>query len=115
VIGVFTFATDERRCFNFHKKDFIDPESAYLDSSFIWTKKDEQETAKEHASSVFDNYEAVLNVKVFARNRMGGYVSNYLECPLVNGHFDEHAAFMFQYESTPQAAPAAEAAPAIEP
>ena len=41
LIGVATFASNERQCFNFHKDDFTDPDSAYLVSSFVWTKQDE--------------------------------------------------------------------------
>ena len=47
LIGLIEFNSDARKCFNFHKEDFIDPDSAYLDSSYVWTKKDELEIMKD--------------------------------------------------------------------
>lgn len=93
LIGVATFATNERQCFNFHKSDFNDPDSAYLEDSFIWTKEDELSSVGQAlAREAYLKHDAILNIKVRAKNRMGAYVQEYVECPLVNGRFDESAA-----------------------
>lgn len=96
--GVVTFATDERRCFSFHKDDFKDPETAYVESSYVWTKANETKSSQYYTDPVFTKYDAVIKVKVRAKNAMGGYVSEHVECPLVNSSFDEYAASMHRLD-----------------
>lgn len=129
IIGLASFATDERRCFNYHRSSFVDPESAYVADSYIWTKENELHSMKVVASpgdniedmmdQVFKKYDAILRVNAYAKNRMGGYVSETVECPLIDGHFDEHAAFMYKYDKKElnalPVAPAAEALPDDRP
>jgi hypothetical protein len=98
VIGLFTFMRNDRQCFNFHKKDFKDPDSAYMESSYIWTRADEKEYNKSNRNPIFKKYEAVVRVKVHAKNSMGGYVSDSIECPLVDGKFNDHAAEMVRLD-----------------
>lgn len=113
LVGVVTFASDERRCFNFHKADFIDPDSAYVRDSFIWTKKNELSIGSKYPDPAYQKYEAMINVEVLAKNRMGGYVKEYVTCPLVNGSFNSDEAFMYKSERDTPAA-VEQAAPAIE-
>jgi hypothetical protein len=121
LIGVATFATNERQCFNFHKKYFIDPDSAYFESSYILTRKDKLESYKElnlYTDPAFDKYEAMLNIQVKAKNHMGGYVTEHVECPIINGRFNEFEADSNRRnpEALFERAPAAaEAAPAALP
>ena len=93
-ISVVTFATSERQCFNFYKPDFNDPDSAYVESSYVWSR----ENAKSVGSDEFtyETYDAVLRVKTRAKNLMGGYGSDVIECPLINGKFDKSAALTRQ-------------------
>lgn len=93
-IGVVTFATSERRCFNFYKPEFNDPNSAYVESSYVWSR----ENAKSVGSGEFtyETYDAILRVKTRAKNLMGGYGSEVIECPLINGKFDRNAALSRQ-------------------
>jgi len=90
VIGVVSFASSERQCFNFHKEDFNDPYSAYIESSYVWSRKDENGSVGR--DSVFGEYDAVLRIKARAKNKMGGYVSENIECPLIKGKFNKAAA-----------------------
>lgn len=108
LVGLAKFATDERKCFNFYKNDFVDPDSAYVTHSFIWTKKDELSSGSEYADRAYQKYEAMINVEVFAKNNMGGYVKEYVTCPLVNGSFDLHEASVYKSNSGIQAPAATE-------
>lgn len=114
LIGIVQFTTDERQCFNLYKDDFTDPDSAYVSDSFVWSKQDEIKTGTEYPDPVYDKYDATITVEVFAKNRMGGYVKEYVKCPLVNGHFDSHEAFIYKTSPTP-VEQLAVPAPAIEP
>lgn len=98
VVGVATFATNERQCFNFNKKGFGDPDTAYLVSSRIWTRENEQEYNKDKPDPIFEKYESVLMVEARAKNPMGGYVSVSLGCPLVHGEFNDMAAGIYRFE-----------------
>ena len=98
VLGVATFATSERRCFNFHKPDFKDPETAYLEESYVWSKDDHANYGGSE-NDTFSKYDAVIRVKVRAKNSMAAYTSEYIECPLIRGSFDNHAAFMHRMET----------------
>ncbi|MGA7179246.1 MAG: hypothetical protein WBX11_06630 [Thiobacillaceae bacterium] len=102
-IGLLTFASSERQCFNYHKKDFNDPDSAYVDSSYVSTRK-------------IENERVLLRVKVKAKNLMGGYVTEYVECALVRGNVDESATEMARLEEKyPGAAEGAAPAPGPAP
>ena len=95
MMGVATFATNERQCFNFHKKYFIDPDSAYLDSSYVQSRKEQLEFKKSMGFYIdpdFDKYGAMMYLQIKARNSMGGYVTENVECPIVSGSFNEFAA-----------------------
>ena len=91
LIGLTTFATNERRCFNFHKDDFNDPDSAYIDHSFI--------SQKDNRSHAFlsREYKEMLQVKVRVKNQMGAYDWDYVSCPLVEGKFDETASRLYKH------------------
>ncbi len=99
VVGLLTAATDERKCFSFHKNSLKDPESAYLVDSYTWTKENEMKYASGSSSPVFKEYDAVLRVKLQAKNGFGAYGSLTVECPLKNGKFDRHYASMWQIEN----------------
>lgn len=94
IIGLATFYTDERKCFNHHKETLKDPSSAYLVSSFIHTKELEKSIRPNNMDPAFDKYDEILYVKIQAKNVFGAYGSMYVECPLVNGKFSDHEAFM---------------------
>jgi hypothetical protein len=98
VVAVFTAATDERKCFNFHKKHFKDPSTAYLVDSYIRTKEKEQEYLS-NIDPMIDKYGAVLTVSVQAKNGYGAYAPVYVECPLVDGKFDEFSALIARLDS----------------
>jgi len=99
LVGLVTFATDERQCFNLYKEDFYDPATAYVEESFVWTKaKEEQMSKPSLRNPLYYKYDTVLNVKVHAKNRMGGYVVNWLVCPLLNGRFDRHTVEMYRID-----------------
>lgn len=99
VVGLLTAATDERKCFNFYKDSLKDPESAYLVDSYTWTKENEMEYASGTPDPVFKEYDAVLRVKIQAKNGFGAYGSLTVECPLKNGKFDRHYASVWQIEN----------------
>ena len=89
VIGFVTSGNTDRQCFNYYKnkKDYFRyPDSAYMESSYIWTKKDELEFNKQFKLgispySIFNKYDSVVRIKVRAKNAMGDYASINLECP----------------------------------
>lgn len=93
VVGVITFASTGRQCFNYYKNEkdyFKDPDSAYIESSRILTKKDDKEELSQYPVVLEDDkYDSVVQIKVRARNSMGGYVSDNIYCPLSSGKFDE--------------------------
>lgn len=89
LIGVATFATAERQCFNYRKKSFNDPFAAYVDSSHIWTKESELRTRAKEPDPIFEEFDAVISVKVYVKNRVGAYSMDFIRCPLVDGRFDE--------------------------
>jgi hypothetical protein len=97
-IGLITAGTDERKCFNFHKDTFKDPESAYVVDSYVWTKENEMKYGASSPNPVFKEYDAVLRVRLQAKNGFGAYGSMVVECPLKNGKFDRHYAAMWQIE-----------------
>ena len=86
VVGVMTFASAERQCFNYHKENYFkDPDSAYIENGFIRTK--EEVEINPSAFVEFDSY-VILNVQ--AKNSMGGYGSELITCPLLNDRFDRN-------------------------
>ncbi len=96
VVGAATFATNERQCFEYYRKDFNDPDSAYLVGSRIWTRDDERQYNAAKPDRIFETYEAMLTVEARAKNKMGGYVQVSLGCPLVHGEFDDLAAGIYR-------------------
>lgn len=97
VVAIFTASSDERKCFNFHKDHFKDPSTAYLVDSYIRTKEEELESS--NMDPLFNDYEAVLTVKAQAKNGYGAYGPIYVECPLVNGKFDEISSVIARLDS----------------
>ena len=93
VVGIFTATNSDRKCFNFYKEYFKDPETAYFVDSYVWSKESELKYSKK-PEKVFEKYDAVVRVEVQAKNGFGAYGKSYIECPLVDGKFNEHAAFM---------------------
>ena len=117
LIGVATFATNERQCFNFHKKYFIDPDSAYVDSSYVQSRKEQLEIKKSvgfYIDHDFDKYGAMMYLKVKAKNAMGGYVTENVECPIVSGSFNKFAAESNRQNPEPILEPGAEPMPPFE-
>jgi len=104
IVGLVAFATDERKCFNYYKDDdyFKDPDSAYIDSSTILTKKNDKEELKLYYPHILDkksSFNSIIEVNVFAKNSMGGYVSDKIECPLGDKYnlFDDMEIKMATY------------------
>ncbi len=97
IIGIFTASNSDRQCFNFYKEHFKDPETAYFVDSYVWSKESELEYSK-NPDKVFEKYDAVVRVDVQAKNGFGAYGKLYIECPLVDGKFDDHAAFMHRLD-----------------
>lgn len=93
IVGIFTALNTDRKCFNFYKEYFKDPETAYFVDSYIWSKEDALKYSRK-LDKVFEKYDSVVRVEVQAKNGFGAYGQLYIECPLVNGDFDRHAAFM---------------------
>jgi hypothetical protein len=98
LIGVATFSTDERKCFNIHVDDYRDPSSAYIASSYVWTKELEEKYPT-GIGKTFDEYDAVIRVKVHAKNGFGAYSKNYIECPLVDGKLNDREARRWRLKS----------------
>ncbi len=96
VVGLVTFSSTDRQCFNYYKnKDnyFKDPDSAYMESSLIWTKTDNLDELREHQNIIeidkvinIKEYDSIVKVKVRARNSMGGYASEDIYCPLADNN-----------------------------
>lgn len=86
VVAVFTFATTERQCMNYHVKSFVDPSSAYLEDSYVIDKTSALYEPK------FGDFQTLVSVKIFGKNRMGAYVSDWYKCPVKdNGMVDTDA------------------------
>jgi hypothetical protein len=82
VVSLITSESAERQCFNYYKNEinyFTDPDSAYIESSHILPKNT---TYKDEG-----HYDSIIEVKVFAHNKMGGYVSDTIDCPLSKNYF----------------------------
>lgn len=94
VVGIFSSGSDERKCFNFYKDDFKDPSSAYFVNSYIWSKENELKYSKPNYDPIFDKYDSILRVEAQAKNGFGAYGPVHVECPLVDGKFNKHAARM---------------------
>lgn len=99
VVGLITFASVERQCFNYYKNEddyFKDPDSAYIQSSKILTKKDNYRELKQYVLPPRDktegrikgNYDSVVVVRVMSKNSMGGYGGDDIYCALDDGRFD---------------------------
>jgi hypothetical protein len=88
VVGLISFASADRLCFNYYKNEkdyFKDPDSAYIESSRILTKKDDKEELRQYPVVLKEEeYDSVVQIKVRAHNSMGGYVSDNIYCPLNN-------------------------------
>jgi len=94
VIGLVTFNTIERECFNFYKNEdnyFKDPDSAYIDSSTILTIEHDKDALILKHPYLFKNDavseevvppHSVILVKVYAKNGLGGYVHSEISCPI---------------------------------
>lgn len=98
LVGLATFNTDERQCFNLYKEHLNDPESAYLEKSFVWTKEWEAKYRGVNPDPIYKKYDSVLKVQIRAKNRMGGYVDQWVQCPLLNGRFDRHTTEMYRID-----------------
>lgn len=86
VVAVFTFATTERQCMKYHVKSFVDPSSAYLEDSYVIDKTSALYEPK------FGDFQTLVSVKIFGKNRMGAYVSDWYKCPVKdNGMVDTDA------------------------
>lgn len=95
VIGLVTSGNTDRQCFNYYKNKndyFIDPDSAYIESSRILPKptiiKEEYPFNLEPILKD-DEYDSLIEVKVFAHNSMGGYVSDTINCPMSENNFSK--------------------------
>lgn len=111
VIGLITFGNTDRQCFNYYKNEkdyFINPDSAYIESSRILPKsttyKDEYPFNLEYMLKD-EEYDSIIEVKVFAHNSMGGYVSDTINCPLNGNNFsksntDKYLLDKYHREST---------------
>lgn len=101
VIGLITSGNPDRQCFNYYKNEenyFKDPDSAYIESSRILPKsttyKDEYPFNLEHLLKDAE-YDSIIEVKVFAHNSMGGYVSDTINCPLSENNFSRSNTAMY--------------------
>ena len=89
VVGLLNFASAERQCFNYHKENYFkDPDSAYIESGLIRTRKEEMEIKGRNSLAIFEKFDSVVMVNVQAKNSMGGYGSELIMCPLVDDRFD---------------------------
>lgn len=89
VVGLLTFASAERQCFNYNKEYYFkDPDSAYIENGFIRTKNEEMEIKGRNSLAIFEKFDSVVMVNVQAKNSMGGYGSELIMCPLVDNRFD---------------------------
>jgi hypothetical protein len=96
IIGLFTFASAERKCFNYYKNDYFkDPDSAYIDSSRILTREHDGVELEQYP--LLDvKYKSVVQIKVLARNSMGGYAVSDIMCPLEeNNTFWENSTTIY--------------------
>ncbi|MDP1771088.1 MAG: hypothetical protein Q8L15_02295 [Methylobacter sp.] len=103
IVGVFTYASADRQCFNYYKnqeKYFNDPDSAYIESSHILTKEHDETELTKYSEAILA-YKSIVQVKVFALNRMGGYVSDDIICPLAaDRRFDESVTRLYLVDVT---------------
>lgn len=87
--------TPERQCYELYKNDLKDPYTAYLESSYIWTKELEMKSSMK-PDKKFDKYDEFIVVKVRAKNGFGAYGVVRFECPLVQGSFRYSDAMAFK-------------------
>ena len=99
LVGLATFNSDERKCFNHYKEALKNPSSAYLISSYILKKETLKGMAKEKLEEEFGEYDAILKVKLQAKNGFGAYGAMYVGCPLVNGKFNDNETFLYRTRS----------------
>ena len=88
--GIITFASNERKCFNFYKVNFSDPDTAYVENSHI------SHLDNRYLAILSKEYEEMIHVKVRMKNQVGAYDSDYVSCPLVDGKFNERAAVSYK-------------------
>ena len=81
IVGIGTFFTMERQCFNSHKSDFIDPYSAYEDQEYTLVT------------------ESLVKLKVRAKNRMGAYIADNVECPILDGKISKTDNLLYRLNS----------------
>jgi hypothetical protein len=84
LVGTIASANPARQCFNYYKnsKDYFkDPDSAYIESSYILTKEADKEQMSRYPLVFEMGYDSIAVVKVRAHNSMGGYVSDSIYCP----------------------------------
>jgi hypothetical protein len=100
VYGLLTFQSNERQCFKFHRSRFNDPDTAYVEGAYVWSKDNETKFPRSpKPNPVFAKYEAVVRVQLRARNSLGAYVPGEIECPLIDGAFNEIEALIHYQEA----------------
>ena len=105
VIGLATFASAERKCFNYykHKNDYFkDPDSAYIESSRILTKEANLSELGKYGSLFLknDEYISVVEINVYSKNSMGGYGKDKIYCPLTKSLYTENDEDNYWVEQT---------------
>lgn len=93
LIGVSTILSNERQCFNFHKDRYKDPHTAYILSSYVKTKEDEIRLNPK-PDIKFEKYDSFIIVITRAKNSFGAYGDLVIECPLIDGQFNETQALI---------------------
>jgi TPR repeat protein len=88
VVGLITFSSAERQCFNYYKDNFKDADTAYIKGSSILTKKTGLEIMGGNPYEIYEKFDSYVVVNVQAKNSMGGYGSELIKCPLVDNRFD---------------------------
>lgn len=88
VVGLITFPSAERQCFNYHKDNFKDPDTAYIKVSSILTKNEGMAIMGGNPYEIYEKFDSYVVVNVQAKNSMGGYGSELIKCPLVDNRFD---------------------------
>ncbi|ASP47130.1 hypothetical protein [Cognaticolwellia beringensis] len=100
IIGVFTAGQSDRKCFNFHKQYYKDPETAYFVDSYVWSKENELSTGTKYPDPAFEKYDTLIRVEVQAKNGFGAYIKEFIECPLIDGKFDDYEALIHRINNS---------------
>jgi hypothetical protein len=73
-----------------------DPETAYVETSDVHSRALLDKHGGRAAFPDLEKYEAVIVVRVRAKNLVGAYGPTELTCPLVNGSFNTTETLLYQ-------------------